>query len=119
LVPCTLIWTQHCNKRRENNQKRSCHNTPITNISAYTRSLVCNATVAASAARGCLLVHFVMSKHHRSMRYQSLLDECTALHHCRLYSPPRRLRIPNESSETSNNTWVTTQILLLPYLKPR
>jgi hypothetical protein len=119
LVACTLIWIQHCNKRRENNHQRSCHNTPITNISAYTRSLVHNATVAASAARRCLLVHFVMSKHHRSMRYQSLLDKCTALHRCRLHSPPRRLCIPNESSEPSSNTWVTTQISLLPYLKPR
>jgi hypothetical protein len=40
----------------------------------------------------------------RSMRYQSLLDECTALHRCRLHSPPGRLRIANESSGPSSNT---------------
>jgi hypothetical protein len=83
------------------------------------RSLVHNATVAASAAWRCLLVHFVVSKHHRSMRYQSLVDASTALHCCRLHSPPRRLSIPNQSSGPSSNTWVTTQISLLPYLKPR
>jgi hypothetical protein len=119
LRACTLIWTEHCNKRWENNHQRSGHNTPIANFSAYTRSLVDNATVAASAARRCLLVHFVVSKHHRSMRYQSLLDECTAQHRCRLHSPPGRLRIPNESSGPSSNTWVTTKILLLLYLKAR
>jgi hypothetical protein len=62
------------------------------------------ATIHQSSTFRRIRGHWCTMPQLQQVRYQSLLDECTALHRCRLHSPPRRLRIPNESSEPSSNT---------------